>query len=608
MRQSRFTRTAGHFVSHRLLIKFAIIAASSFAVAIFDATGILLLVPLIGKLSGTDGGFRLFIPGVDQLSVSNLMFVVVGLFLTKSMLGAVLRWWSSKIVNEAGAWMASNLVSMYLSAPIEFHDVRNSNDLTRKAYTTIRDVYTFGLMGSAVILSELSSVLLITLLVLMTNPIPAIVGVAYFGLASFLFVRVIQPRIQLHSRMRQAADGITLRAIQEGLGGLRELRVRNSENMMYEQFARARHQSARHETVTVFAGELPRYYFESLFITGFALVFLGALATGSEGDALASLSLMLGAGFRVLPSISRLLAAWTRVKVGTVAMRDALQDLHLLGDAFQEQNSPPPDDTTPEPEVQTSLQLHKIRFNHIRYRYPNTHADVLKDVSFELIRGSILGIVGPSGAGKSTLMDIICGLRKPTQGEVTISFEGGQVANRIEGLSIGLVPQDVFLMDATISDNITFGLPLDKERLNLCLRRAKLDQFVSTLPNGVNSPVGERGTRISGGQRQRLGIARALYGKPSLLVFDEATAALDVETEAFIVETIEDLSHDHAVVVVAHRLSTVRKCNKILYLDGGQAKATGTFDEVRNSVPEFERAVKLSRLTRESVQHEQLAD
>jgi ABC-type multidrug transport system fused ATPase/permease subunit len=207
-----------------------------------------------------------------------------------------------------------------------------------------------------------------------------------------------------------------------------------------------------------------------------------------------------------------------------------------------------------------------------------------------------LGVVGPSGAGKSTLVDIMCGLRDPTSGVVSVDGQTLAPVSSRWKRQIGLVPQDVFLADASISENVAFGLPLDDEMIWTALERAQMASFVRTLPEGAKTEIGERGTRLSGGQRQRLGIARALYAGPSVLILDEATSALDVETEAAVVEAVAALAGDLTLVVVAHRLSTIQRCDRVAYLESGRVRFVGSFDETIAAIPEFARAVDLAGL------------
>lgn len=228
--------------------------------------------------------------------------------------------------------------------------------------------------------------------------------------------------------------------------------------------------------------------------------------------------------------------------------------------------------------------------------YVGAAEPALQDVTLALPAGTSLGVVGPSGAGKSTLVDVVCGLRSLDAGEVLVGGEPLASTAGERRTRVGLVPQDVYLVDGSILRNVAFGAEENRDQVWEVLRMAHLAGFVEALPEGLDTVVGERGTRLSGGQRQRIGIARALYGQPGVLVLDEATSALDGETEAGVVEAVSALSGDMTLVKVAHRLSTIRHCDRIVYLDRGRVQAVGTFDEVAATLPEFARAVELAGL------------
>ena len=237
--------------------------------------------------------------------------------------------------------------------------------------------------------------------------------------------------------------------------------------------------------------------------------------------------------------------------------------------------------------------------HRVSFRYPGATEDALSSVSVTLAHGSSIAFVGGSGAGKTTLVDVILGLHDPYEGRVTV--DGVDIAGRKRRwqTNVGYVPQDVYLLDATLAENIAFdqdSSTIDNAALVRAIAQAQLDDMVARLPSGVDTQVGERGSRLSGGQRQRIGIARALYRRPELLVLDEATSALDNETEHRINETIRELHGAITLVVVAHRLSTVRHADQIAFMNQGRVECVGTFDEVREQSPEFERLVRLGSM------------
>jgi len=323
---------------------------------------------------------------------------------------------------------------------------------------------------------------------------------------------------------------------------------------------------------------IPRAAFEVIAVAGVSGLVVFAVSRGQNPqDTTVAIALFGVVAFRMLPSLNKIIQAVQQLSFGRSALEGALESLNL-----------------PQRSVSTSHETVRDVFRileivNMKYSYPNTDVAVADIESLTVKAGESIGIVGESGSGKSTLVDLLIGILNPQSG--SISVNGREITNdrRYWQDRIGYVPQHVYLMDTTIRRNVAFGLPeksINNQDVEKALRLANLWDFVQGLPEGLDTMVGERGVRLSGGQRQRLGIARALYGNPEVIVLDEATSALDTETEREIVESFREIAHDHTLIVVAHRTSTLAHCSRLIRLEKGRIVQEGTFEEVIGSLPD----------------------
>ncbi|WP_158707638.1 ABC transporter ATP-binding protein [Janibacter massiliensis] len=561
--------------------------------SIVESMAVILIIPLVSILSGA--GIKVAI--IDQAmaavglsatreSVPILLAAVLGAFLIKDVVVVAFRWWFLGFTMRHRSLTAIRLFRYYLNAPYSLHTSRSSSELLQLMGPTVGSVFAYTVTGFVTLCMDAVTILLISSAVLAVAPGPTLAVAAYFAVGSLIFLRVIQRAAHSAGGRQQEAARAGYRAAFHGFGGIKEIQLRGAQDFFAEHYTASEMENARASRVAAFLGEMPKYVLEIMLFIGLggALVFLSA--TGGADSILAMVAVLAAAAFRILPSASRLVGAATGLRIGKPSIALLLRELDAADAQEQVEVASAP---TP---FRQDLVVDRVSF-----RYGPDLPDVVDDVTLSLPAGTSMALVGGSGAGKSTLVDIIMGFHAPTSGRVVV--DGVDVGQDIAAWrqNIAMVPQDVYLLEGSLAENIAFDEAVDPVRLHQAIVASQLGDLVATLPAGVDTPIGERGSRLSGGQRQRVGIARALYRRPTLLVLDEATSALDNDTERQITSTIEALRGRVTTIVVAHRLSTVRHVDQLVFLSQGRVAATGSFDEVRDANEEFARLVKLGSLT-----------
>lgn len=578
----------------RLLIAFV----GSLMTALLELIGVGLVLPLV--IAVTDPGAAEALPGVladlvpnsyDKGAAAMLAAAVVAVFAVRALLTLRFRWWLHGFVNAGEATLATRLMGGYMRAPVLFHRKRNSAELVHVLLSAVEHLFTRVVMSVLTIGTEGVVVVTLYAVLAILEPVIAVFGLVYFGVVAFVFLRLTGDRARRVGRKYQQEYAQAVMAVQEALGGILEIQVRGTIDVAVDRFGDVKSRSAGTKQRMQFLTELPRTYLEAAFLVGIGLLVVLVVGTStSQSQATASLALVAAVGFRAMPSLVKVAGALTSARAGMAAVQAVESDLLEL--AIDLRGRSPAPDSTPGDAAVTP----HIRFDHVGYRYPDARFDdpaVIDDLSFDIPPGQWIGIIGGSGAGKTTLLLILLGLLEPSDGAVSTDGRAISEDPAAWRQRIGYVPQDLFLLDASLADNIRFGLTMedDRERLAQSVQAAALESFVSSLPDGLDTPVAERGARLSGGQRQRIGVARALYRNPSLLVLDEATSSLDVETERSILRTLERLHGRLTIVSVAHRASTVRRCDRLVVLERGRITADGSRDEVLETSAFFRQMV-----------------
>jgi ABC-type multidrug transport system fused ATPase/permease subunit len=529
-------------------------------------------------------------PGQDQVELILAIAVIVS-FALRTLLTIALRWWTLGFTLQSEARLGARLLDLYLHAPYRFHLQRNSAELVRTLESAAKDAFARSIGPSVSVATEGAVIIGITIVLLALQPLIALGTAMYFLVIVLVYQRIINRRAHELGYQYQELNAESYKAIQQPLGGVKEVIVGNRQPFFVDRLAGYKDRTAQIERKFQFYAELPRQYLETAFILGGGLLALVLSLVGEE-EAIAVLGLFIAAGFRLLPTLYRFVSSTTTFLTGLASVDIVCADIDELEAAIAAEQ--PSSATTEVPPLRHALTVESVSF-----RYEGTRRLVLEDVSLTVQRGESVAIVGTSGAGKSTLVDLILGLHRPQQGVIRV--DGVNIADDVEGWQrqIGLVPQEVYLLDASLRENVAFGIPddeIDDDRVTTAIRRAQLEQFVVGLPEGLATETGERGVRLSGGQRQRLGIARAFYTDPQVLVLDEATSALDNATEAELSSMIAELHGTLTMIVIAHRLSTVKNCDRVFLLEHGRLSASGTFEQLLATSPAFARLAELARL------------
>jgi ABC-type multidrug transport system fused ATPase/permease subunit len=545
--------------------------------------------------------------GLGGLTVSQISVIIalaaVFVLVFKTLLQALMTRRISRFLANRQAEVSASLARRFLSRPLLFV----------QRWTTSEAIYALGsgvgaatvaILGSAItILAEVSLFVIVLIALFLIDPWVTLGAMIVFGTVVLVTQRYLARRGARNAAIMTGASIDTLSAVSEALQTYRETTVLNRREMYIAKYESLVGRYAQATASTTFIMEVPKYVLE-------ATLYLGVLALGVAQflvqkdltQAAATVAIFLAAGLRVVPALLRLQGAAITIRNASVS---ALPTFYLA-DALQQGES---DKAVIDRASRVEARVIRERIaaghgdfdatvtvSHVSVTYLDSARPAVVDASLTVPPGSSLALVGSAGAGKSTLADVIIGVLEPDTGSVTISGATPREAiSRWPG-AIAYVPQAVALVVGSVRENVALGLPsdaIDDDMVWEALQRAHLADFLRDQREGLDTYIGERGMRLSGGQRQRLGIARALYTRPRLLVLDEATSALDAETEVAIVQTLDELEGEVSTITVAHRLATVRRADQLLYLEDGRIIASGTFDEVREQVTDFDRQASL---------------
>jgi ABC-type multidrug transport system fused ATPase/permease subunit len=489
------------------------------------------------------------------------------------------------------AVISGDLTSRVLAQPLLQLQKRTSQE-TLFALTGGVSSLVLGILGTVVMLaSDLSLVLVMAVGLLVVDAGTAIGSFVFFALIAIFLYRLSSSHVRA---LNEAIAETTIRGnekIIEVLSNYRESIVRNRRSHYAREFAKNRLDHSRFSAENSFIPNISKYVLESSVVIGGILLSATQFVLQDARHAVATLAIFLAAGTRVAPAILRIQQGLLQIK-GASGSADLTLKL-----AEEVANYSIAADTDPTLALGDHANFSaQVSFENVSFSYPDSKKRILNEVSIQISPGQFVAFVGSSGAGKSTLVDLLLGVLLPDRGVIKISGQAPSIAIEQSPGAIAYVPQDVSIAIGTVRENIALGFPKEfatDERINKTLKISHLDSFVDSLENKADTQVGERGAKLSGGQRQRLGIARAMFTNPKLLVLDEATSSLDAETEASVSAAIQTLRGGTTILMIAHRLATVRSADLVIYIAYGQILAQGTFAEVRAAVPEFDKQANL---------------
>ncbi|APW44196.1 ABC transporter ATP-binding protein [Rhodoferax saidenbachensis] len=535
------------------------------AMAMMTQSDLAAKYPFVAPMLRTFGN-----PTQEQLLVSGLL-VLVGIYAVKALFLGFLAWRQSRFAHDLQASLAFRLFAGYLRQPYSFHLQRNSAQLIRNIISSVNGITNVVQQG-LILISEALVLVGFSALLLWVEPGGALVVVVALGASAWAFHRFTRKHIERWGKASQLHEGLRIQHLQQGLGGAKDVKLLGREHDFLEQFKVHNRSSTRVAEHRSTLQAFPRLFLELLAVTGLAALVIIMLSQGKQVDALLpTLGLFAAAAFRLMPSINRVMAAVQSVRFSHPVIDTVFSEMKLV-------------DTPPATATGKVLPLKKeLRLEDIRFRYPTAECESLHLNALSIPCGASVGFIGGSGAGKSTLIDVLLGLLTPDHG--TVRVDGVDIQQDLRGWQnqIGYVPQTIYLTDDTLRRNIAFGLPneqIDEKAVLQAIQSAQLDEFVDELSQGLDTMVGERGIRLSGGQRQRIGIARALYHSPSVLVLDEATSALDGDTEQAVMEAIDSLSGKLTILIVAHRVPTLKNCTQIVELKSGKIAKIGAYRDI----------------------------
>jgi ABC-type multidrug transport system fused ATPase/permease subunit len=559
----------------QIIILFTLILISSF----FELFSIGVFLPFLGALTSPEkilyyynntfiSKYFIFNNSRDLILPISILFITA--VLLNGIFRVVLLWYQTKLSFSIGAELSNKVYSRTLYQPYKVHILQNSSDIISAITNKVAGVIFNILVPIPTLIASIVILIFILSTLIYINPIVAIGSFSCFTIIYLIIIFITKKKIVEAGFITNRENTNVIKTLQEGLGGIRDVLIDGSQETFIKIYKNADLQLRKSQAKITFISSSPRYIIE-MFVLIIMSIFAFKISSNGSSSPIPLLGTLALGAQRVLPILQQIYVSYTNIKGGEASLLDVL---FLLNQT-----------TTINKFTQVNKLSFKknIIFDKVSFSYNNKNL-VLSNISFEIKKGEKIGIFGKTGGGKSTLLDILMGLLEPSQGVIKVD----DVLINAENISlwqnhISHVPQNIFLSDSSIAENIAFGIPLNQinfEQLKIAATKAQLIDTINALPEGFLTKVGERGVRLSGGQRQRIGIARALYKNSNIIIFDEATSALDNKTEKEIMEEIYNLDKDLTIFIIAHRLSTLKECDKFIEVKNLNLYIHNNFEDI----------------------------
>jgi ATP-binding cassette subfamily C protein len=511
------------------------------------------------------------------------------IFLLKNIYLIIYKYFQARFIYNRYRSISARLFKIYMHVPYSFHLNRNSASLIRNVSTESRMIATNVMLPILQITTEFVMALSIIILLLSVQPLITLFTLITLAVVSFFFLKGTKKTMKKHGEKALAEREKIIKTVNEGIGGFKEVTLTNRKPWFIKRFEDSMLSLSKAEIFQQTTRQSVNPIIETIAIAGILLIAFILLKQGHSLAMLSSILALFALSIRrLLPAVNNIVSQYSSLRYNAYSVNPIYEDLINLE---KYQNLKQDDDNDKDNnKSKKSFLKEKIAIKNLDFKYQKHQDLILRDISFSITQGQAIALVGSTGSGKTTLADLILGLLKPSSGKIEVDDKDIYTNISAWQKNIGYIPQFIYLSDDSIKNNIAFGLEedeIDDDKLKKAIEVSQLTEFIGQLPEKENTKIGERGIRLSGGQRQRIGIARALYDNPEVLVMDEATSSLDNITEKFIIEAIEKLKKNRTIIIIAHRLSTVKNCDQLYILKQGQIIEQGTYNELIVKNKEF---------------------